>query len=335
MDPITVLIPTANRPKMLRTALRSVAAQSALVAVAEIVVIENLGNRESESVCREFPNLPIRYIFRDPPMPPGYEALRDALSRVNCQWLALLFDDDWWMERHLEHAIESLTRHSNAVASYAVCLWTTGEEGYLTDVFGSFLIWFGSLNPTKAHRWVLDLSDLLITNIISSAFHFSSMVVKTDVFKKCIACIANGNPYDVDRLIPVELGRHGKVVCDSRPQLYVRNHGGREAIRIVDSGEAEYWFQTSTKQLLALADEMNIDLKHEFEIRIRLKPLKGDVLRILQMHTPSSTYNALKERDIQLLPVTSPDRLSLAKTIYRELMPPVLRKTVLRLRRKN
>jgi glycosyltransferase involved in cell wall biosynthesis len=343
MDPVTVLIPTANRPAMLRTALRSVAAQSALDAVAEIVVIENQGNRESESVCREFPQLPIRYFFRDPPIPPGYHAAQDALSRVNCQWLALLFDDDWWMERHLEHAIESLTTHSDAVASYAACLWTTGEEGYLTDAYGSFLIWFGCLKPMNTHRWVLDLSDLLVINLITTAFHYSSMVVKTDVFRLCLASIANGNPYDTDRLIPVELGRHGKVVCDSRPQVYVRTHSGREADRIVASGEAGYWWRTSTQQLFALADEMNIDVKNEFEIRTRLKPVEGDVLRMLRAITPIWTYDALKEKNIELVPsaeVTSSrpeltsNRPSFAKIMYRGLTPPFIDRTVSRLRRK-
>ena len=330
---ITVLIPTANRPAMLRTALRSVAAQSALGAVAEVVVIENLGNRQSESVCREFPNLPIRYFFRDPPMPPGYDAFRDALSRVSCQWLALLFDDDWWMERHLEEAIESLTTHTGAVASYAVCLWSTGEEGYLTDVYGSFLIWFGALQPRKQHRWVLDLADLLTINIITTAFHFSSMVTRTDVLMQCAECIASGNPYDTDRLIPVELGRHGKVVCDSRPQLYVRSHEDREAHRIVASGEAEYWWQTSTQQLFALADTMNIDLKREFALRIGRQPLEGEVLRMLQRLVSGRSYDALKERNLLVPPLTeATTRPSFLKRIYRELMPPVLDRAVSRLR---
>jgi glycosyltransferase involved in cell wall biosynthesis len=339
MDPISVLIPTANRPAMLRTALRSVEAQSAIGAVAEIVVIENLGNRESESVCREFPKLPIRYIFRDPPIPPGYESSKDALTHIKCQWLAVLFDDDWWMETHLEAAIESLNSHCEAVASYAVCLWTTGEEGYVTDVYGSsvygsFLIWFGCLEPIRTHRWVLDLSDLLVINLIAPALHYSSMVVKTDILKQSMDCVSNGNPFDTDRLIPVELARHGKIICDTRPKLYVRTHGGREANRLIANGDAEHWWRTSTQQLFALADEMNIDLKREFALRIGRQTLEGDVLRMLRRSIPPLSQKALLERNLLELPEMT-DRPSFVKTIYRDFMPPVLDRMVSRLRGKS
>ena len=125
---------------MLRTALRSIAAQTALSAVGEVVVIENLSNRESGRVCQEFPQLPISYVFRDPPLPPGsVAASRDALGRIHSERMAILFDDDWWMEQHLESAIKSFDQRPDVVASYAVCLWTTGEDGYLDGTYGSFL----------------------------------------------------------------------------------------------------------------------------------------------------------------------------------------------------
>src|SRR5262249_1667041 len=139
-------------------------------------------------------------------------------------------------------------------------------------------------------------------NLINTAFHFSSLVVRTDILKQSINCIRNGNPYDTDRLIPVELGRYGKVICDSRPQLYIRSHGGREANRIVANGEASYWWQTSTQQLFALADEMNIDLKREFALRTSRQPLEGDVLRRLRGSISNWNHKGLIEKDFLALP---------------------------------
>jgi hypothetical protein len=63
---INVIIPTASRPQMLRTALQSVAAQTAVDEIDRVFVSENGGNRESEKICAEFPALPITYIFRTP-----------------------------------------------------------------------------------------------------------------------------------------------------------------------------------------------------------------------------------------------------------------------------
>lgn len=333
MIPISVLVPTANRPAMLRTALRSVAAQTALSTVTEVVVIENLGNRASEAVCQEFPQLPIRYVYRDPPIPPGIEASRDALSRIRCQRLALLFDDDWWMEKHLENAMTSFKNHPGAVASYAGCLWTTGEEGYLTGVYGSFLPWFGASKPMEAHRLALDLEDLLVISHINTAFHYSTLVVDSDVFRRGMECFANGNPYDTDRLIPVELGLHGKVIYDSRPQVYIRMHGGREAHRIIASGEDERWWQKSSEQLSELAKKEHIDLKKEFAIRMKDKSITVNDIRNVSNPQCFATLGELRILNMSAEPNHNLSDSVIAK-IYREIAPPFLRRMLASLRDK-
>jgi glycosyltransferase involved in cell wall biosynthesis len=45
---LVVLLPTANRPDLLRTALASVARQACLDRVVQVVVSENGRNRDSE-----------------------------------------------------------------------------------------------------------------------------------------------------------------------------------------------------------------------------------------------------------------------------------------------
>ena len=153
------------------------ATQTALSKVAEVVVIENLSNRESETVCQEFPQLPIRYFFRDPPLPPNIESVRDAVTKIHYDHIAILFDDDWWMEHHLEHAINAIESHPDAVAFYCPCICTTGEVGYLTKVLGSFIPWFAASEPLVNHCWHLNLSDLLVASQIETDFHFSSMEI--------------------------------------------------------------------------------------------------------------------------------------------------------------
>jgi glycosyltransferase involved in cell wall biosynthesis len=323
MTSISVLLPTANRPAMLRNALRSVAAQTSLSRVAEVVVIENLGNRESEAVCQEFTQLPIRYFFRDPPLPPGIESARDALTKIRCNHMAILCDDDWWMERHLESAIDAIESHPNAVAFYCPCIWTTGEVGYLTNVFGSFIPWFAASEPLVNHRWHLDLADLLVASQIDTAFHFSSMVVQRDVFTKSIECFANGNSYDTDRLISVELGRHGKVICDDRPSVYIRFHKDREAVRVYNNDQGRKWWNQSTKSLLALARSEGIDLEKEFAARLKAKSV---TLNVLRPYFTNGQFELLRQKGILKTAIKEGKTVSLMRRTYHALTPPILQK---------
>jgi hypothetical protein len=264
---------------MLRTALRSVAAQTALRAIKEVVVIENLGNRESETVCQEFPQLPIRYFFRDPPIPPGFEATCDAQSRIRCERMAILFDDDWWMPEHLESAIESLESRADAVAACCAYLATTGEDGYCMGVGNSLIPWFAASLPPVNHRWVFKLPDLLVANQISVGFSYMTALVKTEIWTKCLECVSHGNPFDTDRLMFVEMGRHGTVIADSRPHVYVRRHPGQEEQRLVTSGEGARWWMDSTNRLLALAESEGVNLCHEFATRMAAKAIDEQTLR--------------------------------------------------------
>ena len=66
---VTVVITTIGRPDFLRTALQSVRNQVNRDVIGEVVVSENKGDRRTEQVVREFPDLPIRYLFREPSLP--------------------------------------------------------------------------------------------------------------------------------------------------------------------------------------------------------------------------------------------------------------------------
>jgi hypothetical protein len=319
---------------MLRTALQSIAGQTALSTVEEVVVIENLGNRKSEDVCQEFPKLPIRYFFRDPPIPPGnIEATRDALSRINCQRMAILFDDDWWMPEHLENAIESFECRADVVAACCAYLHVTGEDGYILRVGNSFVPWFATSSSCINHRWTFTLPDLLVAGQIATAFSFMTALVDTRTWTKCTECISHGNPYDTDRLMFVEMGRHGTVIADSRPHVYVRVHPGQEDQRLTASGEGAYWWMDSTRRLLALAESESINLRKEFETRMANKGVTEDTLR---QHCCYNNIDYLISKAI-ICPANDSTRVTPMKQnvwrkLYRGFTPPILRDWVATIR---
>ena len=107
---ISVIIPTYKRPQLLERALKSVQAQT--VQSWEAIVVDD-GDGEGTELAfslrdariRAYPNWGSRQT----------DARNTALLRAECDYIALLDDDDWWEDpQHLEHCLEVL-RTQNAL----------------------------------------------------------------------------------------------------------------------------------------------------------------------------------------------------------------------------
>lgn len=322
---VTVIIPTAGRPHMLRTALDSINRQSALRSVKNVIVIENLSDRRSEETCKLFPSLPLQYVFRDPPLPVGYESCKDACDRIQTELFAFLFDDDWWMPEHLENGIEALSTPINTVASYSGSVLLDNETTYTQSLYSTFHPWFASNEEIKCDRWYLELEDMLIANLFATSCHLTTLLARTDIWHRCLQRIADSNPYDTDRLLAIELTRHGKVAYTRRPTAYVRMHPGQESRRLGSTGEGSEWWQKSTDKLLELAQLHNIDLSTAITSRMKRKSISTNTLR-LKSHFQTIDY-LIKQNILQSDHI--PQRLKL-KTIpgrlYRSLTPPILQR---------
>lgn len=318
---ITVWIPTCCRPALLETALRSVAEQTIGKTIHEVVVVENGGDRESEKLCRNWPSLPIRYVYRNPPLPPGsvenLAATKDLLAGLRTPLVALLFDDDWWTPNHLESALDGLRTVDGSTAWFSSGLFITDETGYITGATGSFVPWLAASGRNTHGRWVLTLADLIVGSQIATPFHLSSMVVERETYLKALDVLPDGNPYDTDRLMAVELARHGTVVCEPLPTVFVRRHSGQESRRLDLSGEGARWWRDSTAKIRQLADEIGLDLRQELQVRLR---------------ATGSSHHELEENahiyaiaDLARMGVLGdPRALFRLKMITRQLMPPLV-----------
>jgi glycosyltransferase involved in cell wall biosynthesis len=157
---ITVIITTANRPKDLAKALASVARQTAISPVLEILVIENGGCRNSESVCNTYWQLPIRYVLNTPPRPVSrYLNTTFIESAPHGDYIALLHDDDYWLPEHLASSVATLARHHAAASSYTMPL--LHREDGSTGTYGGFFPWLVSghqceRNPCLASHGLRD-----------------------------------------------------------------------------------------------------------------------------------------------------------------------------------
>ncbi|HEY0255882.1 MAG TPA: glycosyltransferase family A protein [Candidatus Methylacidiphilales bacterium] len=225
---VTIILPTASRPRMLRTALESIAEQTARDKISRVFVSENGGNRESESVCEEFPMLPIHYTYREP-MPPiehGRTLIREYLQG---DYTAYLHDDDWWTPTHLAHALAALASHPDA-AGYGACHFVVSGESSILNCSGNLFPWFGSGYAAMKSIWELSKSNVLMAELLGTIAHYSTMVIPTEMLKKAAYIFDLGNPFDNDRMLLFALSTFGSLLYNPFPQALVRNHGVQDCI---------------------------------------------------------------------------------------------------------
>ena len=267
MPNVSVLIPTANRPQYLPKALASVAQQSAKQHIAEVLVMENGGNRQSEAICKSFPELPIRYVFREKRIPIG-GLLESWFNEAQAPIVALMHDDDWWTEDHLDRGLTALKNHPQAGAFYNSCNRVLDETGWILSLYGSFIAWFG--NPTAPAGGIRPLSfeQTLLCSLLATGFHMSALIAPKSALDLAMPFFNDGNAFDYDRSLAVGLAQQGGLLFDDTPSAFVRVHPGQDSAVAGVSERERTWFPQNTRRLLKLADEQAIDVRTKLPQRL-------------------------------------------------------------------
>jgi len=267
MKDTSVLISTCKRPHFLIAALESVARQTAVDRIGEIIVVENGSDRGSEKVCQKFPSLPIKYIFRNP-MVPLSKLTVTLLSESSLPLVAMLHDDDWWLDFHLERSLEKLDTKPELSAVYSSHFVTESENYWFQGINGNFTAWFANDQRTNGETRILNFKQVLITSLLQSGFHMSSLVYRGAAIKACFAAYDDGNEYDNDRTLAVELSRQGDILFHDTPSAVVRVHPGQDNRLTKKIGKAKYWFNRNTRRLIQQAIGESIDIRSELSLRI-------------------------------------------------------------------
>jgi hypothetical protein len=228
MSKVTVAITTTGRPHFLRTALQSVRNQLALSAIAEVIVSENSGDSRTEAVCADFPDLPIRYLFRQPNLP-MLAHLFSTYGEARSSYIAILNDDDWWTAGHLADALRLLDADPGAVAYAAASLFVSDEvQKNPRWIDRSAALWMQAGQPSWLTTWKLDLDRMLAACWVYTPFHWSSLVARTGSLAGVLdeLCDASYYTHTIDRLVFAHLAVAGSFLYNPVPDTFVRWHAG-------------------------------------------------------------------------------------------------------------
>ena len=227
MKPFTVIIPTANRPDFLKTALNSVARQNNLNEIEEVLVSENLGDRSSEEICKQFKDLlPIRYLFQNP-QKSNVEHIYGLYKLVETEFTAMLCDDDWWCPSHLHNAHYTLSKSLQASSFFSSNLYVESENSLNASIYNHPYLIQILLDKSKClDCMILDKQNILSICWLLTPFHLSSMVARTPNLKKALDTIGIPHPWNGDRVLYVGLSVTGDIIYDPIISTYTRSHQG-------------------------------------------------------------------------------------------------------------
>lgn len=263
---ITVIIATRNRPAMLRTALRSIERQTAISKIGRVIVSENGGNCASRDICNEFSSLPIRYIYRDPPLAAMFHAvlLFDEAAAGPCPYIAVLHDDDWWGENHISTGLCHLHRHPDASSYWASSFLVEGERSWIMSCW-NFSSWIATEFGALTEVVKMGPRQAGLACLGSGPAHYSSLIAEKAALHHAFGEVAkSGNLFDNDRLLFMEFARGGPILMNLVPEVFVRQHPEQNQ-RDFSHAHSSTLVGTGTKAALDFCREQGVDVVDEFE----------------------------------------------------------------------
>lgn len=272
---------------MLRSALRSIQDQSRQDLIAEVVVSENSEDGPSDEVCREFPDLPIRFVRHDPvkTIAAHFQWLVDQAAS---EWVAWLADDDMWGRYHLEEAARLLRQHPEAVAYTGECVTVLNDSR--TAIFGLRETVYSLLGDTPVkHKpcWVWTREDMLLNTLLHTPLNMWAMVFRKETLVKCVECLVPSNVgYESDRLFLWKVSLEGPVVVGREISLFYRTHDTNNYL--------EQWREDQAKQQRMTRLYINTIIDEAEKLGI---PAKALWLRAWQSLDTAAKRRILKKND--------------------------------------
>lgn len=221
-----IVIPTTDRPGMLRNTLASVRRQTAIMRVSRVIVSENGGGIETSGVCAEFSDLPIEFLFQNVRLGPG-EHIAKLLSLAADPYIALVCDDDWWAPGHLEVALRELDLNSDCSAHLSAHIWCDGEVATQMGNQEQELLWVAAGCPFPQSAWRFSPAAVLTLCTLLTPFTFSGLVMRDAGVENVVESLGVvGHSLLLDRAFFPALIKTGPILYEPTVDTYYRVHAG-------------------------------------------------------------------------------------------------------------
>lgn len=122
--PISVVIPTFNRAKLLQRAVDSVLGQT--VQAAEVIVVDDGSSDDTPEICRQFDSR-VKVVRQTNA---GASIARNTgVQQAKQPWIAFLDSDDYWTPPHLAKMMQAIEATKGAARFYFCDMEFPREEG--------------------------------------------------------------------------------------------------------------------------------------------------------------------------------------------------------------
>lgn len=164
MAQVSIIVPTCDRPELLRRALDSIRAQS--FADFEVIVVDDGETPEAEQVVASLQDMRIRTVRHAPGRQGGSKARNTGIKEAGTDLIAFLDDDDTWEAGKLEQQVAAM---SSVGADVGFC------------VTGALVESEREQHVNHVEEGVQDFSTIALIRL--NGFLTSSLMVRREVFE--------------------------------------------------------------------------------------------------------------------------------------------------------
>lgn len=239
---VSVVIPTYNRPQLVKETVQSVLAQS--VPAREIIVVDNGTNDETRALFAT--ELSEIVYIRMPPE--GMQAARNAgIARARGEWIATLDDDDLWRPNLLEQAQPAI---ADGRADLIFCdhhkfdSLAPGRVPYPRTNFGSAPpgYWDGIPQSSDGANWSFVGAFPVERVLRYNPFYPSTMIARRSFVDRIggyNSAVRNIKSEDIEFLVRALLAGQLSVIWESLVDYRV--HGGNSCGNNLDAQALGRW----------------------------------------------------------------------------------------------
>jgi len=263
---------SGERDEFLQEALASVLDQKGRKHLKEIIIVDNNKLPKKQKALNKHKSVRIKHIRLRNYIEPSFRLTLAGLKHAREKYVAYLADDDVWDENHIDQAVESLALHINVAASFCATIPFKNRGGYWMKPEDSFARHF-ACNSRMTNKMLFSEEDIIVGSLLGPIFHFSTLVARKDIIYKAVDSIRCGNPFDTDRIIPLEIAKNGLIVADNRFGAFIRSHNKQESARLYTDGTGRQWWEKTTTKILNSAKSRSLNIRVAFAERMRNKKI--------------------------------------------------------------